>query len=94
MTRHRHVTCVACQRGPLASHGRDLCATCHRLHTASGTLRWFPPHPRSAAGAEISRADYAELRSWGESREQAAARIGIATITARRYDTRIRKAAA
>jgi hypothetical protein len=35
--------------------------------------------------------DYLELRSWGETREQAAARLGVCVETTRRYDRALRK---
>ncbi|MFB4265374.1 hypothetical protein [Nonomuraea sp. GTA35] len=38
------------------------------------------------ANAEGRREDYAELRSWGASRTQAAARLGIHMETVRRYE--------
>lgn len=35
--------------------------------------------------------DYAELRAWRETREQAAARLGVCDETTRRYDRALRK---
>lgn len=36
--------------------------------------------------------DYFELRSWGESREDAALRLRISTRTAERYERELRQA--
>lgn len=87
--------CRACQRAGLTHRGRGLCHTCHRLHTASGTLHWFPAPPRGRAAEAAERlADYAELRSQGEQVPVAAARAGVCERTGWRYQARLRQEAA
>ncbi|MFI6594920.1 hypothetical protein ACIBHX_01660 [Nonomuraea sp. NPDC050536] len=47
------------------------------------------------AGRQAAKAarieDYLELRAWGETREQAAARLGVCEETTRRYDRALRE---
>jgi hypothetical protein len=65
-------------------YARGLCWSCYRSANAAGML---PPalisNPREATDR---RADFAELRSWGLSVADAAARLGVCKRTAERYE--------
>jgi hypothetical protein len=71
-----------CGRTPV--HARGLAKSCYdrsRWHGWPGAL---PPRPSDR------REDYAELRSWGIGRRDAAARIGVCLRTIDRYEARLR----
>ncbi len=82
--------CRACER-PANLHGRGLCCTCHRLHSRSGTLHWFPRLPHSDYVARIE--DYRELAAQREHRESIANRLGVSLRSIERYAAATRGAA-
>lgn len=75
--------------------GRGLCAACYKKAWRRGfPAEWgvVPALSRSAGDAQGRREDYAELRSWGETRERAAARLGVSIWTTYLYERRERMA--
>lgn len=78
-----------------------MCVACYQRWDRAGRPDTGPPprtqDPVSAAAAgrraakQARMEDYQELRSWGETREQAAARLGVCTETTRRYDRALRE---
>ena len=81
------------------------CCACYQRWCRAGRPDTGPPPPvdrktcaeRARAAyqekARGRREDYQELRSWGESREQAAGRIGVTERTVWRYDRALREQA-
>jgi hypothetical protein len=67
---------------------RGLCHTCYYAARAAGTLPppllSNSPTQQDAAGR---REDYADLRGWGLSVNQAAERLGVCLRTAERYES-------
>lgn len=102
MTKKRTVRCRHCDRfGP---HGaNNWCSTCYQRWKRAGRPDGGPPQPlprvECAARARAAfqdvvqgrRDDYVDLLSWGETREQAAARLGVCEETTRRYDRVLRE---
>lgn len=100
MTSSRAVRCTCCTRfGPHKAFG--WCVACYQRWDRAGRPDTGPPlRPRdpiaaAEAGRRAAKAarieDYLELRSWGETREQAAARLGVCEETTRRYDRALRE---
>lgn len=96
----RIVRCASCDRfGPHKAH--DWCSSCYLRWLKAGKPEDGPPSrcpdPVAAAAegrrraAHGRREDYQELRSWGETREQAAARVGVCHRTTQRYDRAMRE---
>ncbi|MBB4935678.1 ribosomal protein L13E [Lipingzhangella halophila] len=100
MTDGPDITCACCGRtGPHI--GRGLIRTCHTRHSANGTLHRWPLNPHRAPNGTttyqlrsptaLGRAeDYAELRSQGLTRVEAAERLGVTIRTASRYQAYLR----
>ena len=100
MSSSRTVRCTCCGRfGRHKAH--DWCIACYQRWNRAGQPDTGPPpraqDPIAAAAAgrraakEAGIEDYLELLSWGETREQAAARLGVCMETTRRYDRAVRK---
>lgn len=100
MTSSRTVKCACCTRS--AGHKAfGWCDACYQRWRIAGRPDTGPPPPpqdpiaAAAAGRRAAKAarieDYLELRSWGETREQAAARLGVCEETTRRYDRALRE---
>ncbi|SET51438.1 hypothetical protein [Nonomuraea wenchangensis] len=82
---------------------RGWCSACYQRWKRAGRPAEGPPPPMSRedarqlaiasvrANAAARREDYRELRSWGEPRDQAAARIGVTWRTAGRYERVLRE---
>jgi len=78
------------------------CSACYQRWTRAGRPAEGPPAPMTReqarqlglaacrANAAARRDDYAELRSWGESCELAAARVGVSARTGSRYEAALR----
>jgi hypothetical protein len=81
------------QPGPNAWRG--FCKPCYRRFVDHGYPVAGPPPARSGLGPKSDLAarieDYAELRSWGLSRAEAAVRLGLCRRTMARYDARLRE---
>lgn len=100
------ITCICCGTTGSAK-GRGLIGACYLRHWKSGTLDRYPIDPdvtsaRRRQGAIKSREkyariragrveDYVYLRSCGETRERAAARLGVTVRTAERYEQTLRE---
>ncbi|MFD1546936.1 hypothetical protein [Nonomuraea guangzhouensis] len=102
MTSSQIVRCSFCTHFGL--HGAfGWCSACYQRWKRAGRPEDGPPQPLSrlecAAHARAAyqavvqgrREDYVDLLSWGETREQAAARLGVCEETTRRYDRALRK---
>jgi hypothetical protein len=78
--------------------GEPACPPCLAAHSAY-TTAWEAANPRKAGQPRkrrqpliVSRLeDYRELRSWGVTRAEAAARLGRSYRTITRYDQRLRE---
>ncbi|MER5420379.1 hypothetical protein [Streptosporangium roseum] len=92
--------CACCgAEGPI--HARGLISRCYHRHSLAGTLDRFPAVSEEERVQAATRAwqrrrddrleDYAEMRSWGETREQAAARLGVTEQTAQQYERMLRE---
>lgn len=97
MTSSRIVRCASCDH--FGQHGAfEWCSACYQRWKKAGRPSDGPPKalPRQEAAARARaayqaaaqgrREDYQELRSWGETREQAAARLGVTERTTWRYE--------
>ena len=73
-------------RGWAAHHHRYACPQ-HRMTTAQAAENGRRALSAQAAGR---LEDYQELRSWGLTRRQAAARLGICLKTTDRYEAKLR----
>ena len=73
---------------------KGLCGTCYKRWDRWGRPAEVPPpHTRGPGRSRADRReDYAELLSWGETRQQAARRLGISERTAWRYEAELRPA--
>lgn len=79
------------------------CSACYQRWKRAGRPAEGPPPPMTReesrqlgiaacrANAAAKREDYAELRSWGDSCEQAAARVGVSERTVWRYERILRE---
>lgn len=102
MTNPRIVRCKGCDRFELHK-AFDWCQRCYQRWKRAGRPADGPPQPLTrlecAAQARAAyqeqtqgrREDYQDLRSWRETREQAAARLGISERTTWRYDRALRE---
>jgi hypothetical protein len=72
---------------------RGCCPRCYRRWANHFWVGDGPPTPRARQRVGSSSAgrveSYAELRSWGLSRAEAAARIGVTRRTVERYEARM-----
>jgi len=100
--------CTSCRKPrPKKANGRHdgalgYCRACYRRHERAGRPASGPPSPvpnsdRVAARNRALRAarleDYADLRSWGVSIADAAARVGVSRATAERYERELQEGA-
>lgn len=95
----RTVTCV-CGCGRTGRHyGRGLVMACWNREQRNRNLDRYPrttpeptPRPMRLVSESVAGrvADYAELRSWGVSLHEAAARLGVTSRTAHRYESHLR----
>jgi hypothetical protein len=93
-----HPTC-RCGCGREATGRTGLTTSCRQRWYQAGRPDDFPP-PRwtwtgtwAGRGTREDRIDeYAELRSWGLSRAEAAVRLGLCRRTIERYESHLRKA--
>ncbi|MEU6709937.1 hypothetical protein ABZ897_00545 [Nonomuraea sp. NPDC046802] len=102
MTNPQNVRCACCDRFGLKG-SFPWCSACYQRWSRAGRPADGPPQPmtrlecaaqaRAAYQAVVQgrREDYSELRSWGETREQAAVRLDVCEETTRRYDRALRK---
>ena len=103
-SRKRPIRCQHCDH--FGEHGgHNWCIACYQRWKRAGRPEGGPPEPLSrtecAARARAAyqeqargrREDYQELRSWDETREQAAARVGVTERTAWRYERTLREQA-
>lgn len=97
----RRVDECACCGAEGSIHARGLISRCYYRHSLAGTLDRFPVVLEEERVKAAMRAwqrrrddrleDYAEMRSWGETREQAAARLGVTEQTAKQYERMLRE---
>ncbi|GAA1455424.1 helix-turn-helix domain-containing protein [Nocardiopsis tropica] len=103
------IVCVCgCGRTGLHS-GRGLINSCWHRESRAGRLDQWPPRPVPAAQLRAQTAamvadaqaardgrieDYIELREWGHTRPEAAARMGVTLRTLTRWHNQLRKAGA
>lgn len=74
------------------SAGKHTGVYCCPEHRRTRTGFSAPAANRAYSAIRAARLeDYAELRSWGLRREQAAARLGVSVRTAERYDAELRQ---
>ena len=97
-------TCTSCggprthYRSPVYGFARfgchGWCARCYGRWLNNGKPASGPPPPRQGRGGGPHPGrveDYAELRSWGLTREQAARRLGVTLRSALRYEAELRQ---
>lgn len=93
MSRYRRIVCGSCRTDSWhVAHG--WCSGCYQRWWAAGAVPGAnPPPPRRPGPSGLHTAarveDYAELRGWGLTREQAAARLNVSVRTVYRYDRRL-----
>lgn len=85
-----------CSQGdgrPVKAHG--WCKPCYQRWLCHGRPEDGPPPPGTRGNSCEGRVeDYTELKSWGLTRQQAAARLGVTLRTIVRYEHRLRQVAA
>lgn len=86
------VNCAKCNHdGP--HYGRLLCMNCYRSERRAGMLDRWPRVPQTGLPALNRRREYAELRSWGLTMNQAAERMGVCRRSADRFEAWMRQQA-
>jgi len=90
-------TCLACPASRPVSAWRHgwrgpWCRNCAERWLYAGRPASGPPPSRQQVGGRRDGRleDYAELRSWGETLECAAIRLGVCRRTAERYEAALR----
>jgi hypothetical protein len=102
----QHILTCACGCERTGAHeARGLLPGCYTRAFRAGRLDDYPPHPMSLDRRRVAAArmvqgkqaardgrleDYIELRSWGLSRREAAARVGVTLRTTVRWHHRLR----
>lgn len=100
---NRAIICPCCRKLKQRKGNYPWCTACYQRWIRAGRPPGGPARPltretcaeRARAAyqeqARGRREDYQELRSWGETREVAAARVGVTERTVQRYERALRE---